>query len=83
MLLQCWLLSASFRHFSRGGGGGKMMIYGIKRRMKLSLIPSPSLNVHMHRGKRGRKKALVSTVCAYAGFHEAVNYTGHSRIFSS
>ena len=24
-----------------------------------------------------KKKVLVSTVCAYAGFHETVNYTGY------
>ena len=56
-----------------GGGGGGGEVY--------SLVPSPSLSVHreahgtLHAGKK-----KVSTVC---GFHETVNYTGHSRIFSS
>ena len=44
------------------------------RGAKLSLIPSPSLIVcreacgTLHTGRK--KKVLVSTVCAYAGFHK-------------
>ena len=67
------------------GEGGKMMIYGIKGGAKLSLIPSPALIVrssgwHVVRFTQGRKKKiLVSTVCAYAGFHETEDIPGYFR----
>ena len=53
----------------RGGRGGQ------------SLASPPSLIARIE--ARGvlcagkKKKVLVSTVCAYAGFHETVNYTGY------